>query len=357
MKQIYTMCILLLVFAMYGCGDKTTINGYSESEVSKLLADNKDTVYQVTDGDSVLTYIYVTDTLYNEIVDTVYNRVTDTLYKEMIDTVYNKVVDTLYNELIDTIYTRVVDTVVNTLVDTIVTRVIDTVINTMVDTVYTRVIDTVFATLNDIGIDTELPRDTSITLTAIVDGNEIKKQYFGVVYKHVFYDTTIYQYADTNHVWVHDKRGDITGYLGAASNAYIPVGTHYTQSDNCSGCNYILLAYDIPSQCGGLGSPNSGVFHEYVYRGSVGGASMTQKYQTVFTGWHMLNDDDAYSIQNVADLIIPPGATVFTSVISTKTSSVGATNSIVEYLANAITSNGIRTINKPMNYMCAYDLK
>lgn len=69
MKKI----LLIMAFAIFmtGCGDTTTINGYSEEQVSELLASNKDTVYQVQKGDSVLTYIYVTDTLYKEMVDTI----------------------------------------------------------------------------------------------------------------------------------------------------------------------------------------------------------------------------------------------------------------------------------------------
>ena len=339
MKQLYTMCILVLIFAMYGCGDKTTINGYSEDEVSKMLADNKDTVYQVTNGDSVLTYIYVTDTLYNEIVDTVYNRVTDTLYKEMIDTVYNKVVDTLYNELIDTIYTRVVDTVVNTLVDTIVTRVIDTVINTMVDTIYTRVIDTVFATLNDIGIDTELPRDTTIVLNAEVDGSIITKQYTGFVYKNVFYESKLYQYADTSR----------------NSTTYYPLTTVWEMCDTYS--NNLCDRYTLVNQCGGILPPSDGLYH-LTYSSSVS-KTYYSTYQTI-PGWRMFDDADAYALKNMLDLVIQPGAKVFLSKISSEsTDPYGRyfNDGFKHWQANVATSTGVTVADKPMNYMCAYDLK
>ena len=165
-----------MTFALFtiGCGDTTTINGYSEEQVSELLASNKDTVYQVQKGDSVLTYIYVTDTLYKEMVDTI--------YKQVIDTIVNS--DTIYNLIVDTVYTRVIDTVINALVDTI----------------YTRVIDTVFATLEDVGINTELPRDTTITLYDTTDNQIIAKIYKGIVFKNVFYDTTKYKYNETDDV-------------------------------------------------------------------------------------------------------------------------------------------------------------
>ena len=341
MKKYLSIIMVFAAFALCGCGDKTTINGYSEEDVAKLLAEAKDTVYQVTDGDSVITYIYVTDTLYNEIVDTVYNRVTDTLYKE----------------LVDTIYTRVVDTVVNTLVDTIVSRVIDTVITTMVDTIYTRVIDTVFSTLEVIGVDTELPRDTSITMSAELNGATVSKTFYGIVYKGVFFDTTMYQYADVNHVWVNDRKGDITGYIGEGvkGKAYMPVGEKHHQSDNCSGCDYIKLAYEVPSQCGSLTPPNKGIIHEYVMN-----RTPLDNYKTPFTGWRMLNDKDAYNIQSIASHIIPDGATVFTSLISKSTKDAeynyGRVVYYSSYLANVITSTGIKTVEKPMNYMCAYDL-
>ena len=338
MKKYLSIIMLFAAFALCGCGDKTTINGYSEEDVAKLLAEAKDTVYQVTDGDSVITYIYVTDTLYNEIVDTVYNRVTDTLYKE----------------LVDTIYTRVVDTVVNTLVDTIVSRVIDTVITTMVDTIYTRVIDTVFSTLEVIGVDTELPRDTSITISTELNGATVSKTFYGIVYKGVFFDTTVYQYADTSHVWVNDEKTfDVYGYLGKAvpGNGYMPIGSHYRQRNQ--EASSLELAYDVPQQCGSLTAPNMGLIHEYV------ASKSDQKYQTPFAGWRMLNDSDAYKIQSVASYIIPDGATVFTSLISSSKHEYGNGRLYYydTYIANVITSTGVKTANKPLHYMCAYDIK
>lgn len=324
MKHLIIIAVLLASFIV-GCGDKTTINGYSEDDVSKLLEENRDTIYQVTDGDSILTYIYVTDTLYNNIVDTVYNRVTDTL--------------------------------ITTLVDTITTRVVDTIMTTLVDTIYTRVIDTVFSTLEEIGVDTELPRDTSITMSAELNGATVSKTFYGIVYKGVFFDTTLYPYADVNHVWVKGKKGEIYGYIGEVMNGsvYMPVGETHHQTDNCSGCDYIKLAYEVPSQCGSLTPPNKGIIHEYVMD-----RTPLDNYKTPFTGWRMLNDKDAYNIQSIASNIIPDGVTVFTSLISKSTETFeyhyGSAVTYSSYLANVITSTGIKTVEKPMHYMCAYDL-
>lgn len=242
MKKI----LLLMAFAIFmtGCGDTTTINGYSEEQVSELLASNKDTVYQVQKGDSVLTYIYVTDTLYKEMVDTI--------YKQVIDTIVNS--DTIYNRIVDTVYTRVIDTVINTLVDTI----------------YTRVIDTVFATLEDVGINTELPRDTTITLYDTTDNQIIAKIYKGIVFKNVFYDTTKYKYNETD-----SEPYNIT-------------------IDNDIRSTYLTVY--TTTQCGILSKPtwkNIGWTSEETFR--------TVKH---IPGWRLFNSNDANKLQENLDMFI-----------------------------------------------------
>ena len=319
MKHLVTTLAFLLSLMVFGCGDTTNINGYSEEDVAKMLSENKDTVYQVTQGDSVLTYIYVTDTLYNEIVDTVYNRVTDTLYRELVDTVYNKVVDT----------------VMTTLVDTIVTRVIDTVITTMVDTIYTRVIDTVFTTLNTIGVDTELPRDTTITLSEDFNGSTITKTFSGIVFKGVFYETKLYQYADTSR----------------SKGTYYPLTTSQEICDMYS--NNLCDIYTIVSQCGGVLPPSDGIYH-LTYSRSQTKTYITQ-YQT-FTGWRLFDDSDAYKLRNMLDQVIEPNAQVFLSKISATPFGSLFNEGFKEWNANVATTNGITVANKPMHYMCAYDL-
>lgn len=242
MKKI----LLLMAFALFtiGCGDTTTINGYSEEQVSELLASNKDTVYQVQKGDSVLTYIYVTDTLYKEMVDTI--------YKQVIDTIVNS--DTIYNRIVDTVYTRVIDTVINTLVDTI----------------YTRVIDTVFATLEDVGINTELPRDTTITLYDTTDNQITAKIYKGIVFKNVFYDTTKYKYNETD-----SEPYNIT-------------------IDNDIRSTYLTVY--TTTQCGILSKPtwkNIGWTSEETFR--------TVKH---IPGWRLFNSNDANKLQENLDMFI-----------------------------------------------------
>ena len=303
-KLLITLLFALLLTA---CGDKTTINGYTDEQVEKLLEANKDTVYQVTDGDSVLTYIYVTDTLYNEIVDTVYQMSVDTLYR------------TLY----DTLSTTIIDTVVNTLVDTVVTRVIDTVINTMVDTVYTRVIDTVFKTLEDIGVDTEFPRDTSITVTGILDGYTVSRTYNGVVFKGVFYDTTLYQYNDSNSV-VH------VGYSWRIN------------SD---------LNRKMVDQCGAIVPPSvSGLYVDTYY-------NQTLKFN-YFDGWRHMDNNDLTVLDNRISYIVPEGKEVVTRVITNNLE--GYSDNI--FMADVATNTGKELVNfvsrfrRTLYYVCAYDL-
>lgn len=306
MKKLITLLVAGIAFI--ACGDTTTINGYTDEQVEKLLAANKDTVYQVTDGDSVMTYIYVTDTLYNEIVDTVYKMSVDTLYQ------------TLY----DTLSTTIIDTVINTLVDTVVTRVIDTVINTMVDTVYTRVIDTVFKTLENVGVDTELPRDTSITVTGVLDGYNISRTYNGVVYKGVFYDTTLYQFNDSNS----------TTIVGSKLKS--------TKTDM-----YRVMV----DQCGAIVPPNDGLFIE-TYEGN----TSTYKY---FDGWRHMNNTDLAKLDTHISYIVPETKKVVTNVITNNLD--GWDNNI--FMADVATHTGKEIVNyvslirATLYYVCAYELK
>lgn len=298
---------ILLALTITACGDKTTINGYTDEQVEKLLEANKDTVYQVTDGDSVITYIYVTDTLYNEIVDTVYQMSVDTLYR------------TLY----DTLSTTIIDTVVNTLVDTVITRVIDTVINTMVDTVYTLVIDTVFKTLEDIGVDTEFPRDTSITVTGILDGYTVSRTYNGVVFKGVFYDTTLYQYNDSNSV--------------------VRVGYSWRVNTD--------MNRKMVDQCGAIVPPSeSGLYVDTYY-------NQPLKFN-YFDGWRHMDNNDLTGLDNRISYIVPEGKMAVTRVITNNLE--GYSDKI--FMADVATHTGKELVNyvsyfrRTLYYVCAYDL-
>lgn len=289
MKKI----LLLMAFALFtiGCGDTTTINGYSEEQVSELLASNKDTVYQVQKGDSVLTYIYVTDTLYKEMVDTI--------YKQVIDTIVNS--DTIYNRIVDTVYARVIDTVINTLVDTI----------------YTRVIDTVFATLENVGIDTELPRDTIITLYDTTDNQITAKIYNGIVYKNVFYDTTKYKYNET----------DTEPYN-------ITIG----------GWKSTNLKVYATTQCGILSKPT--------WKNLGWTSEETFKMIKHISGWRMFNSSDAIKFQDNLNKIISDNSEIYLSTIT-------QSEKLYEFMANVATKDSPSSVakGKMLKYMCAYDLK
>lgn len=270
-----------MAFAIFmtGCGDTTTINGYSEDQVNELLAANKDTVYQVQKGDSVLTYIYVTDTLYKEIVDTI--------YKQVIDTIVNS--DTIYNRIVDTVYTRVIDTVINTLVDTIYTNV---------------------------GIDTEHPRDTSITLYDTTDNQITAKIYKGIVFKNVFYDTTKYKYNETD-----SEPYNIT-------------------IDNDIRSTYLTVY--TTTQCGILSKPtwkNIGWTSEETFR--------TVKH---IPGWRLFNSNDANKLQENLDMFIADDMIYLNTITKS--------NKLYDFMANVATKDSPSSVakGKLLKYMCAYEL-
>lgn len=298
MKKI----LLIMAFALFtiGCGDTTTINGYSEEQVSELLASNKDTVYQVQKGDSVLTYIYVTDTLYKEMVDTI--------YKQVIDTIVNS--DTIYNRIVDTVYTRVIDTVINTLVDTI----------------YTRVIDTVFATLEDFGINTELPRDTTITLYDTTDNQIIAKIYKGIVFKNVFYDTTKYKYNET---------------AGEPYNITIETGWYST--------NFYMYS---TNRCGLIDTPTWKDFG-WEDKDNVRYKSESRYNYTLkrIPGWRLFNVKDANALRDNLDRIISDDSEVYLSTIKEDTKLYNFEANVATQYSTSQASKG-----KLIKYMCAYDL-
>ena len=247
----------------------------------------------------------------------------------------------MYKTLYDTLSTTIIDTVVNTLVDTVVTRVVDTVINTLVDTIYSRVIDTVFQALENVGVDTELPRDTTITITENFDGIEISRIYHGKVYNGVFYDTTLYRYAETNYdkrvaptvAWTYYAVGDTKNIGEAYSSEY--------------------TAYSFVSQCGAITKPSDGVW-QLTYNSR---STTRYEYQR-FNGWRMFNDSDAYALRNHLDKLIPSDTVVYLSDVKRYTGAsidkTGLNNG--QYVANVATATGVKTAIWPMVYMCAYDL-
>lgn len=320
----HLLAILIAAAMLTACGDTTTINGYSDEQVEKLLEANKDTIYQVNDGDSILTYIYVTDTLYTEIVDTVYKMSVDTLYQ------------TLY----DTLTTTITDTIVNTLVDTITTRVIDTVINTMVDTVYTRVIDTVFKTLETIGVDTDMPKDTTIVLYDTTEGTITAKFYAGVVFKNTFYEAKEYQLA--KEMPTVDASFSFSTSVNGVQEVTV---SNYAWEMNCSGACGIRGNVYVTALCGTITQPD---YMNFAYK-------TTQIKR--FDGWRVFDAEDAYKMAPYLNQIVSDTTLVYLSTVLNTQNGVNTTftANVAKYNVPSMVSQNKDKYS--LKYVCAYDLK
>lgn len=313
MKKIIT--ILTICAALIGCGDDVTnINGYTDEEVKALI-------------DSSLSsqdIIVMSDTVYQQTVDTIYNMVIDTVTNELVDTIYQRVVDTVTTELVDTIYTRVVDTVMNELVDTIYQRVVDTVYHELVDTIYQKVIDTVFTELEKVGIDVSKPRDTTITFSDTTDGIITSKTYKGVVYKGVFYEAHEYGYG------VFIQNIDVIFY---------PFGNLDISE---SGNRFTVYYYD---QCGAINKPD--------YKGFAWRDVNSIKR---FPGWRMFNDQDAYEMAQYLNMIVSDTALVYLNTLSYEEKGRGnLIATIAKYKVPNTTSR--YEDREKLKYVCAYDLQ
>lgn len=295
-----------MAFALFtiGCGDTTTVNGYSEEQVSELLASNKDTVYQVQKGDSVITYIYVTDTL----------------YKEMVDTIYKQVIDTIVNS--DTIYNRIVDTI------------------------YTRVIDTVFATLDSIEVKVEAPRDTIITLYDTTDGIVISRTFSGIVYQNTFYERAEHQYL------FNDKRDDGKSYSAKIEYYRVPNTSFsvpdYSHESNCSGdskyaCGIKGIVYYV-DECGAVSKPD---YHDAAYRDTTSIKKVGK--------WRLFNAKDAAIMSQYLNMIVSDSTQIYLSTVKYDTNANGdfIANVAMHYVASMTSAN----IDKlKIKYVCAYEL-
>lgn len=312
-KLILTLSLLSLLI---GCGDDVTnINGYTDAEVKALI----DSTLQSQDA------IILTDTVFQQTVDTIYNRVIDTVTNELVDTIYQRVIDTIYNDLVDTIYTRVVDTIMNELVDTMYQRIVDTVYHELIDTIYNRVVDTVFYTLENVGINTELPKDTTITMYDTTDNVIVAKVYKGIVYKNVFYDTTKYRY-----------------------NA-CPEERNMMKIEE----NYTSTRVDVYStnRCGLIDVPTWDDFGWKYDRHVISLGNITSKFKRL-PGWRLFNAKDAYVLRDNLDRVISDGSEVYLSTISEKD------GYIYNFEANVATqySPSQTSKGKFIKYMCAYEL-
>lgn len=313
-KLIFTISLLSVLI---GCGDDVTnINGYTDAEV-KALIDSTLGAQEV---------VVMNDTVYQQTVDTIYDMVIDTVTHELVDTIYQRVVDTIYNELIDTIYTMVVDTVMNELVDTIYQRVVDTVYNELIDTIYSRVVDTVFYTLENVGVNTELPRDTTITMYDTTDNVIIAKVYKGIVFKNVFYDLTKYQYNACP-----EERNMMN------------IEENYTST---------YVSVYSTNRCGLIDVPTWNDFGwKYDERNGIYLGNITSKLKRI-PGWRLFNAKDAYVLRDNLDRVINDDSEVYLSTISEKD------GYIYNFEANVATqySPSQTSKGKIIKYMCAYEL-
>jgi len=316
MKKILTLIAICL--SLIACGDDVTnINGYTDEQVQAKIDSTLDA------QDVVL----MTDTVYQQTVDTIYNMVIDTVTNELVDTIYQRVVDTVTHELVDTIYQKVIDTVMTELVDTIYNHVVDTVYKELVDTIYQKVVDTVFTTLEHIGLDTELPRDTSITLYDTTDNQITARIYKGIVYKNVFYDTTKYKFNEHTNEPIN-----ITIFKG-----WYSTGLRIYSTDRCG-----LLDKPDWNDFGWEDSDYARYVSESKYNYSL----------RRLKGWRLFNAKDANILRDNLDKIISDDSEVYLNTI---------TNSeyLSDFEANVATQNSPNQTSKGklIKYMCAYDLK
>lgn len=328
MKKIL-LFLIAMCFTLCACGDDVTnINGYTDEEVKAMIDSTLDA------QDVVL----MTDTVYQQTVDTIYNRVIDTVTNELVDTIYQRVVDTVTNELVDTIYQRVIDTVMTELVDTIYNRVVDTVYKELVDTIYQKVIDTVFTELEKVGIDITKPRDTTITLYDTTDGIITAKTYKGVVYKDVFYEAHEYPYG---MVAIYDYSYGSIFYI---PDSYVTV-KDYAWEMNCSGACGISGKVHLTYQCGEISKPD---YNNRAYRND----NLIKK----FDGWRLFDERDAYDMAPYLNMIVSDTTQVFLSALGYDSHSGGTfTATIAKYKVPNTTSNAAD--REKIKYVCAYDLK
>lgn len=169
MKKLFSTLIVFAIMII-GCGDETTVKGYTDEDVQNMFSIFKDSVVQE-----------ITDSVIHTSKDTVYKVSKDTVFKNSRDTIYIATKDTVYSVTTNDsiVYIYKTDTVSKVLDDTTMIR--------LLDSVYHRV-----ESLSD-----ENPRDTTITLsdtTELESGyTVVSKTWKGFVYKGVFYDTTAYQ--------------------------------------------------------------------------------------------------------------------------------------------------------------------
>lgn len=319
MKKLFLF--LIAIFTFIGCGDDVTnINGYTDEQVQAKIDSTLDAQDVVV--------------------------MTDTVYQQTVDTICNMVIDTVTNELVDTIYTRVIDTVTNELVDTIYQRVVDTVYHELVDTIYQKVVDTVFTELERVGIDITKPRDTTITLYDTTDGIVISRTFSGIVYKNTFYERAEYQYL------FNDKRDEGKSYSAKIEYYRVPNTSFsvpdYSYENNCSGntkyaCGIEGTVYYV-DECGTVSKPD---YHDVAYRSKTSIKKVGN--------WRLFNAKDAAVMSQYLDMIVSDTTQIYLSTIQYDTAANGDfTANVAMHHVASMTSANRDKLN--IKYICAYDL-
>lgn len=151
------------------------------------------------------------------------------------------IIDTSINSKLDTVYVSSVDTIMH----------IDSIVNIISDTNYIIKYDTLYIVNKDtllIRQDEELPRDTSIILSVIVDSNVITKIYYGVVYKNVFYESQTYPLGYTAHEFNYNVFHIVN------TNDYASIVRY--NIDTTSSASYGKDSVYITHQCGVINKPD-----------------------------------------------------------------------------------------------------
>lgn len=244
------------------------------------------------------------------------------------------VIDTSINSKLDTVYVSSADTIVH----------IDTIINIISDTNYIIKYDTLYIVNKDtvlIRQDEELPRDTSVTLSVIVDSSVITKTYYGVVYKNVFYESQTYPLGYTTYFDHNTFHIVNTTYDGASKISYKVDIT----SNASSGKDNVYITH----QCGIIAKPD--------YKDIAWTAEPITK--RIGNNWRVFNELDANKMYKWLNKITNNDTTLlYVSTIEmqqvsfqqSETFSANATKQGVNNLAVGYTNRF------KLKYACVYDL-
>ena len=85
MKKLFSTLIVFAIMII-GCGDETTVKGYTDEDVQNMFSIFKDSVVQE-----------ITDSVIHTSKDTVYKVSKDTVFKNSRDTIYIATKDTVYS--------------------------------------------------------------------------------------------------------------------------------------------------------------------------------------------------------------------------------------------------------------------